>query len=113
MVVSWMVANAILAMAVSESYAGTGVGDNFYLKFILWSVASVALFRALGSGAFRVINLVGTVVEGRHKFWERMPSWLGGEGLSRSSGSGGGSSWGSWSERISDKVSSIGSGVGR
>ncbi|TAQ87532.1 hypothetical protein B7494_g4143 [Chlorociboria aeruginascens] len=47
MVVSWMVANAILAMAVSEAYGQTSVGDNFYLKFILWSVASVALFRAL------------------------------------------------------------------
>jgi chitin synthase len=94
MVVTWMVCNAILAMAVSESYAGTGVGDNFYLKFILWSVASVAFFRALGSGAFRVINVVNAIVDGRHKFRLAVPEWLGGIG-----------------EKLSDKVSSIGSSV--
>ena len=93
MVVSWMICNAILAMIVSESYAGTGIGDNFYLKFILWSVASVALFRALGSGAFRIINLVQMVVDGRHKFEMKVPEWMG-----------------SVRETISDKVSSLGSG---
>jgi chitin synthase len=92
MVVSWMICNAILAMAVCESYAGTGIGDNFYLKFILWSVASVALFRALGSGAFRIINLVQMVVDGRHKFELKVPEWMG-----------------SVKETISDKVSSLGS----
>lgn len=94
MVVSWMICNAILAMAVSESYAGTGVGNNFYLKFILWSVASLALFRALGSGTFRVINLVNAIVDGRHKFRLQVPEWLGGIG-----------------EKLSDKVSSIGGSV--
>ena len=94
MVVSWMVCNAILAMVVSESYAGTGVGDNFYLKFILWSVASLAFFRALGSGAFRVIILVNAIVDGKHKFRLKVPEWLGGIG-----------------EKLSDKVSSIGSSV--
>lgn len=67
MVAAWMVANAILAMAVSEAYSSTHISDNFYLKFILWAVASVALFRALGSGAFGVINIVGAIVEGRVK----------------------------------------------
>ncbi|KAI4148046.1 MAG: hypothetical protein L6R39_002905, partial [Caloplaca ligustica] len=57
MVVAWMVANAILAMAVSEAYSSTHVADNFYLKFILWSVAGVAIFRALGSSAFGIINI--------------------------------------------------------
>src|SRR5439155_27371161 len=37
MVATWMVANAILAMAVSEAYSSTHVADNFYLKLILWS----------------------------------------------------------------------------
>jgi chitin synthase len=101
MVVSWMMANAILAMAVSETYSGTGIGDNFYLKFILWSVAAVALFRALGSGAFRMIGLVHKVMEGRNKVavggWGTMvPGWM-----SRAK------------ETVSDRVSSIGSGVGR
>ena len=64
MVVVWMVCNAILAMAVSEAYGATAVGDNWYLKFILWSVAILAIFRALGSGTFGVINCVEAVVEG-------------------------------------------------
>jgi chitin synthase len=95
MVVTWMIANAVLAMAVSESYAGSGIGDNFYLKFILWSVASVALFRALGSGAFQIIYLVNQIVEGRARFKFQIPEWMEGFG-----------------EKLSDKVSSLGSSVG-
>ena len=79
MVVAWMVANAVLAMAISEVYSGTHVGNNFYLKFILWSVASVAIFRALGSSAFGVINIVHMIAEGRLKFSMRgvkVPDWV-------------------------------------
>jgi chitin synthase len=94
MVVTWMVCNAILAMTVSESYAGTGLGNNFYLNFILWSVASVAFFRAIGSGAYQVINVVNAIVDGRHKFRLAVPEWFGDIG-----------------EKLSDKVSSIGSSV--
>ncbi|KAK3491642.1 chitin synthase A [Neurospora crassa] len=65
MVVSWMVANATLAMAVSEAYGDSEIGDNFYLRFILWAVAALALFRALGSTTFAAINLVSALVEGR------------------------------------------------
>lgn len=68
MVLVWMICNAILAMTISEAYASTSVGDNFYLKFILWSVAAVALFRAIGSTTFAVTNLVHKVVEGKAKF---------------------------------------------
>ncbi|KAL9046693.1 MAG: hypothetical protein Q9214_000534 [Letrouitia sp. 1 TL-2023] len=79
MVVSWMIANAILAMAVSEAYSSTHVADNFYLKFILWSVAAVAIFRALGSGAFGVINIIHMVAEGRMRMnldKVRVPDWI-------------------------------------
>jgi chitin synthase len=65
MVAIWLIANAILAMAVSEAYSSTHVADNFYLKFILWSVAAVALFRAIGSSAFQVLGIVAAIVEGR------------------------------------------------
>ncbi|KAG0653003.1 Chitin-UDP acetyl-glucosaminyl transferase 2 [Hyphodiscus hymeniophilus] len=65
MVLSWMIANAILAMAVSGAYGTTEVGTNDYLSFILWSVASLALFRALGSSAFGIINCIEAIVEGR------------------------------------------------
>ena len=65
MVAIWLIANAILAMAVSEAYSSSHVADNFYLKFILWSVAAVALFRAIGSSAFQVLRIVAAIVEGR------------------------------------------------
>lgn len=79
MVVVWMVANAILAMAVSEAYSSTHVSENFYLKFILWSVASVAIFRALGSAAFGVINIIHMIIEGRMKMKlgdVKIPDWV-------------------------------------
>lgn len=71
MVVVWMICNAILAMAVSEAYPVGEVGANFYLKFILWSVAAVALFRAIGSSAFGVINIIHMIAEGRLKWRKR------------------------------------------
>ena len=77
MVVIWMVANAILAMAASEAYGSSGIGDNFYLRFILWSVAGLALFRAIGSTTFAVINAVNTVVEGRVRLRLKAPEWMG------------------------------------
>ncbi|KAI9051637.1 hypothetical protein LZ554_004679 [Drepanopeziza brunnea f. sp. 'monogermtubi'] len=80
MVVCWLVSNAILAMAVSETYGTGHVGDNAYLKIVLWSVASLALFRALGSGTFGVINCVEACVEGRVKFSMKAPKWMGGFG---------------------------------
>ncbi|TQS35450.1 hypothetical protein Golomagni_04130 [Golovinomyces magnicellulatus] len=80
MVVSWMVANAVLAMAVSEAYGATGVGHNVYLKFILWSVASLALFRAIGSGTFGIINIIEAIVEGRVRMRMKLPSWASGWG---------------------------------
>ena len=65
MVAVWLTCNAILAMAVSEAYSSTHVADNYYLKIILWSVAAVALFRALGSSAFGIINIITAIAEGR------------------------------------------------
>ncbi|KAI9760280.1 MAG: Chitin synthase, class 2 [Chaenotheca gracillima] len=94
MVLAWMVSNAILAMAVSEAYDSNNVSDNFYLKFILWSVAAVAFFRAIGSSTFGIINIIHAIAEGRVKMslkWVRMPEWL----------SGG-------SSRLSSTLSSIG-----
>jgi chitin synthase len=93
-VLSWMIANAILAMAVSQAYGATAVGDNIYLRFILWSVASLALFRALGSTAFGVINAVEAVVEGRLRIGMKLPTWMGGLG-----------------DKFRDGMSSIGSSV--
>lgn len=96
MVSSWMIANAVLAMAVSEAYGQKQVGENWYLAFLLWSVAALAAFRALGSGTFAFINLVNTIVEGRVKMSLKVPKWLGGVG-----------------SKISDTLSSVGSSVRR
>lgn len=65
MVVIWLVCNAILAMSVSEAYGLDEVGENYYLAFILWSVATLALFRAIGSSAFLVVNAVNAILEVR------------------------------------------------
>jgi chitin synthase len=77
MVATWMVCNAILAMAVSEAYpVGSNPKNNFYLSFILWSVAAVAIFRALGSCAFGLVNIIGAIVEGRIQ--QKFERWFGG-----------------------------------
>ncbi|TEA19422.1 Chitin synthase 2 [Colletotrichum sidae] len=95
MVLSWLIANAILAMAVSEAYSERGVGENVYLAFILWAVAVLAVFRALGSGTYAILNLIGIIVEGQVRISLKMPKWMGGFG-----------------EKVSDKFSSISSSVG-
>ncbi|KAM4055675.1 chitin synthase domain-containing protein [Hirsutella rhossiliensis] len=94
MVVTWMIANGILAMAVSEIYSSKGIGDNFYLRFILWSVAALAIFRAVGSTTFAVLNAVNVVVEGRIRMSVKMPQWMGGVG-----------------SKLSETVSSVGSKI--
>ncbi|KAL2148611.1 hypothetical protein VTH82DRAFT_2165 [Thermothelomyces myriococcoides] len=96
MVVTWLIANATLAMAVSEAYGGSSIGDNFYLRFILWSVAGLAAFRALGSTAFAVIGLVNMIVEGRVRMKLEVPKWLGG-----------------WGSKITDTMSHVASSVRR
>lgn len=121
MVVIWMVCNAILAMAISEVYSGTHVGDNVYLEFILWSVACLAAFRAIGSTAYLVINMVNSIVDGKVKWSTRSKQKTG-------LGGGRGSSWssklsmpgwmsgsGSWMSSKVSKVapSSIGSALGK
>ncbi|KAL2356600.1 chitin synthase, class II [Cryomyces antarcticus] len=109
MVVVWMVCNAVLAMAVSEAYGSTHVKDNFYLKFILWAVAAVALFRAVGSCVFGVLNIVHSVAEARVKWAEK-----GGRGSSsggKFGGFGKGRKWGSGGPGLPSWMSSTGSWV--
>ena len=68
MVSAWMVANLILAMAVSEVYGVGAGGTNVYLAIILWSVAVLALFRVIGSTAYAILYVVQKLVEGKTKF---------------------------------------------
>ncbi|KAF3026840.1 Chitin synthase, class 2 [Neopestalotiopsis sp. 37M] len=100
MVVSWMIANAILAMAVSEAYGSSGLGDNYYLRFIMWAVASLALFRVIGSSTFALLNVINIVVEGRIRMSIKVPQWMGGFGSKVS-------------EKMSSAMSSVGSSLSR
>lgn len=68
MVSIWVIANAILGMAVTESYSSEKVGSNGYLAFVLWAVAGLAVFRGVGSTAFAILNIVHKIAEGRMKF---------------------------------------------
>ena len=111
MVAVWMVSNAILAMSVSEAYSNNDVGDNFYLKFILWSVASVALFRAIGSSAFGILNLVQMILEGKMRFRLKKEGGSSKWGGSRWGGSSKTGSVSSWSESAKDWCSDVGSKV--
>ncbi|KAG5994449.1 Chitin synthase, class 2 [Claviceps lovelessii] len=99
MVVVWMIANAILAMAISEIYSSKGIGDNLYLRFLLWSVAALAVFRGIGSTTFAIVNLVNLIVEGRVRMNFKMPKWM----TDFSTKVGG---------KVSEKVSSVGSSIG-
>lgn len=68
MVSIWMIANAILAMAVSEAYGIESGANNVYLSILLWAVAALAAFRALGSTAFAILNVIHKIAEGKMKF---------------------------------------------
>ncbi|KAL2810871.1 chitin synthase-domain-containing protein [Aspergillus granulosus] len=68
MVSIWMVANVILAMAVSEVYGIGSGGNNIYLAIVLWSVAALAFIRAVGSTTYAIMYVVQKLVEGKAKF---------------------------------------------
>jgi chitin synthase len=89
MVTIWMVTNATLAMAISEAYDSSKISDNFYLTFILWAVAALALFRAIGSSTFGIINIISAIAEGRMKLKlnsVKVPDWVSDSGSKVSSG---------------------------
>ncbi|KAK4544103.1 hypothetical protein LTR36_004601 [Oleoguttula mirabilis] len=91
-VIVWVICNAVLAMGVSEVYGNDDVSNNFYLKFILWSVACLALFRAIGSTTFMIIGIIHSIAEGKLKMETKR---------SNKTGLGGGRSTGSWNSRMS------------
>ncbi|KAE8148407.1 chitin synthase-domain-containing protein [Aspergillus avenaceus] len=68
MVSIWMVANVVLAMAVSEVYGVDHGGTNVYLAIILWSVTGLAVIRVIGSTTYAILYVVQKLVEGKTKF---------------------------------------------
>jgi chitin synthase len=92
LVIVWLSCNAVLAMIVSEVYSNTHVANNTYLKCILWSVAGLALFRAIGSCTFGVINIVQSIADGKMKFLNGGGSSKGGSSINGAHSVGGFSS---------------------
>lgn len=110
MVMVWLVMNATLAMAVSEIYQGTHIKNNLYLKFILWAVAVLAIFRAIGSTTFRIIELIHFAASQSGKWQQKWDSSSAGKTTSHSNFSvGNWSTSGSW---ISSKLSTVGGKLG-
>ncbi|CAN9079296.1 unnamed protein product [Alternaria alternata] len=72
MVVIWLISNAIFAMAISEAYSDRKVTNNFYLTFILWAVAGLAFFRAIGSTTFLIINSIQAIMETKLKWQDKI-----------------------------------------
>lgn len=66
-VVVWMVANAVLAMTITEIFKINDIGGNGYLKFTLWTIAVLAVYRMIGSSSYLVIQGLHAFVEGRGK----------------------------------------------
>lgn len=67
MVVVWMVTNGGLAIGITEAFGVQHVRGNWYLICLLWAVAAVAFFRAIGSMAYLVIEIMYGLVEGKFR----------------------------------------------
>ena len=66
-VMVWMLSNLILMMIITQIYKPEETINNVYLKFILWSVAALAAFRATGSMLFLFLQYLRMVVSWKHK----------------------------------------------
>lgn len=70
-VLVWMVSNAILAMIMIQVFDLQNTNGNVYLKIILWSVAALAAFRAIGSFAYLIQMSIKYLGETREKTFKR------------------------------------------
>lgn len=67
-VLVWLICNLIFIMTMLQVYDAGETSRNYYLAFVLWLVAILALFRAVGSLAYLVQNLARRAVE-IHSKW--------------------------------------------
>ncbi|ANB12885.1 chitin synthase CHS2 [Sugiyamaella lignohabitans] len=70
-VLVWMISNALLAMIMTQVFGLDSTNNNVYLKIILWSVAGLALFRAIGSSAYLVQSGVKYLSETKNRTMNR------------------------------------------
>lgn len=67
-VLIWLMSNLIFIMTMLQVYSAGETKKNLYLAFILWMVAVLALFRAIGSFGYLIMNYARFLVEYKHKF---------------------------------------------
>lgn len=67
-VLVWLICNLIFIMTMLQVYDAGETSRNYYLAFVLWLVAILALFRAVGSLAYLLQNLARQAVE-THSKW--------------------------------------------
>lgn len=67
-VLLWLLMNLIFILTMLQVYEPGETGRNYYLAFILWMVASLALFRAIGSAGYLVQHFARWIVESFNKW---------------------------------------------
>ncbi|CCH43582.1 chitin synthase [Wickerhamomyces ciferrii] len=67
-VLTWLITNLVLVMAVSQVYSATETATNKYLAFILWSVAALSAFRACGSTWYLITKYARSLLEMKHRY---------------------------------------------
>lgn len=70
-VLIWLLCNLIFILTMVQVYEPGDTSRNYYLTFILWLVAILALFRAIGSMAYLIQNLARRMVETNSKWRHR------------------------------------------
>ena len=70
-VLFWLVSNLVFIMTMVQVYQPGDTASNIYLGFILWSVAILALFRAVGSLGYLIQNYARFFVESKNKWMNK------------------------------------------
>ncbi|CAK9442180.1 uncharacterized protein LODBEIA_P59230 [Lodderomyces beijingensis] len=67
-VLFWMLANLVFIMSMVQVYKPGDTANNIYLAFILWTVAVLSFFRAVGSTGYLLQNYARFLVELKSKW---------------------------------------------
>lgn len=70
-VLFWLICNIALILIMTQVYDATSTNENVYLKVILWSVATLASVRAVGSLAYLIQIVVKAVGSSRYLNWKK------------------------------------------
>lgn len=79
-VLIWMLANLMFIMTMLQIYEPGQTKSNVYLAFILWTVAVLALFRAIGSFGYLIQNGIRVLFESKNKWNHKRGTRYGGNG---------------------------------